>query len=219
LALYSWVIQNHGDGRAKAYLTLDSQRDAVFELVCSSKSTGNAVARDGFQTAAGDDAIVPADLMQALPGHVERSVEGGQISLRLRLPCVQSHAVLLIDDNKSIHQLIRRYLSGLPYSVHSAYDAAAGLVMARSEQPEVIVLDIMMPDQDGWELLGRLKRDPITRDIPVAICSVLEQEALAKSLDVAGYIKKPVTQSSLLGFLTDLGLAGEVLNHSLDDIE
>lgn len=216
LALYSWAIQNHCNGRVEVHLTLDEDQNVLFELVCCSPSSAPFHTQTPVQRVA---EIVPPDLMRALSGQLECSEQKGDITLRLKLPCVQPHPVLLIDDNKSIHLLIRRYLSGLPYRVCSAYDATAGLEMAREEQPEVILLDIMMPDQDGWELFGRLKRDPLTRDIPVAICSVLAQEALAKSLDVAGYIKKPVTQASLLGFLTDIGLAGEVMDHSLDHVE
>jgi CheY-like chemotaxis protein len=114
--------------------------------------------------------------------------------------------LLLVDDNRGFHQLFKRYLSGLPVRVLSAYHAPGGLALARSEKPDVVVLDIMMPDQDGWELLANLQAEATTRDLPIVICSVLSQEALARSLAVAGYLRKPVTQAALLSTLRSLDL-------------
>ena len=64
----------------------------------------------------------------------------------------------------------------------------------------------MMPHRDGWELIAALRSDALTCDIPVVVCSVLEQEALARSLDVRAYMRKPVMQSTLLSTLHRLGL-------------
>jgi CheY-like chemotaxis protein len=150
--------------------------------------------------------MIPPDLLRAMHAQIECLDDESRRTLRLRLPAMPSHSVLLIDDNQSLHHLFGRYLSGLPYSLQSAYDAPTGLALARSQRPDVIILDIMMPDQDGWELLGALQSDEEMAHIPVVVCSVLEQEALAESLSAAGYLKKPVSQASLLSVLRCCGL-------------
>lgn len=124
--------------------------------------------------------------------------------LRLRLPCMAAYSVLLVDDNEGLHRLVRRYLSGLPYRLLSAHDADEGFALARAERPAVILLDIMMPNRDGWELLSLLQSATETREIPVVICSVLEQEALARSLAVHAYLRKPLDQQALVHLLQRL---------------
>lgn len=150
--------------------------------------------------------IVPPDLLQALGAEVAY-VEVGR-ALELRLRCMPTQTVLLIDDNRSLHLLLARYLSGQPYALLNAYDVPTGLALARAEQPDVIILDIMMPDQDGWDGLHALKQAPETRAIPIIVCSVLDQEPLARSLEAAGYLKKPVNQAALLGVLRSVARGG-----------
>ena len=76
--------------------------------------------------------------------------------------------------------------------------------LAREVLPAAITLDIMMPNQDGWEILQALKSDPATRSIPVIICSVLEDPELAHSLGAAAYLQKPISQAALLDVLGEL---------------
>ena len=196
LALYSWTIQYHPHAVIVSRLSPPDSDEACFELDYPLEPAADA-----------PETAVPADLLQAVQGRFEWVLaEPNRGVFRLTLPRVAMHSVLLVDDNPSLHRLCRRYLSGLPYRLHSAYDAINGLSLARSERPEAIILDIMMPDQDGWELLHELKADPDTSHIPVVICSVLGQEALAQSLAASGYIKKPITQGALLSALRALGL-------------
>ena len=69
-------------------------------------------------------------------------------------------------------------------------------------RPAVILLDVMMPKEDGWELLCTLKTGDETKQIPVIICSVLNEPALAFSLGAAAYLPKPVSQQSLMQALS-----------------
>jgi CheY-like chemotaxis protein len=62
----------------------------------------------------------------------------------------------------------------------------------------VIILDVMMPDIDGWEILGRLRSHPSTSAIPVVVCTILAQEELALSLGASGFLLKPITRQALL---------------------
>ena len=68
-------------------------------------------------------------------------------------------------------------------------------------RPAAILLDIMMPEEDGWEILVDLKQRPETRDVPVLLCSVVNEPTLGQSLGAAGYLTKPVSQEALLAAL------------------
>jgi CheY-like chemotaxis protein len=88
--------------------------------------------------------------------------------------------------------------------VVGATAGAEVLKLARELAPVAVALDVMMPTQDGWEVLQSLKNDPTTRNIPVIICSVLDDPELAYSLGAAAYLHKPVTQADLLSALAAL---------------
>jgi CheY-like chemotaxis protein len=71
-------------------------------------------------------------------------------------------------------------------------------------RPDIIVLDLMMPEQDGWDLLQLLSNQPDTAHIPIMICSVLKQKQLALSLGAAAFLEKPFTEQALLEMLEKL---------------
>jgi len=126
-----------------------------------------------------------------------------QIVYALRLPAAPLTRVLLIDDNRSIHQLVRRYLVGHPYAMVSAYNADQAVELIGAQRPDVIILDVMMSGRDGWEVLRQLRSTATLQEIPVIVCSVLEQAALARSLGADAYLTKPVTQEALLAALEE----------------
>ena len=69
-------------------------------------------------------------------------------------------------------------------------------------QPDIIVLDLMLPDVDGWELLAQLYEHPLSRSIPIVVCSVVREEELALALGAAAYIAKPVRRRDFMQVLT-----------------
>jgi CheY-like chemotaxis protein len=108
---------------------------------------------------------------------------------------------LVIDDNADTQQLFRRYLTGSRYHLAGATDGQHGLALVQELAPQVILLDVMMPHEDGWTILARLREDPQSRHIPVIICTILPQEALARVLGAAHFLRKPVSRSQLLAAL------------------
>jgi CheY-like chemotaxis protein len=80
-------------------------------------------------------------------------------------------------------------------------DPEQALLLAEAESPEIIVLDVMLPDTDGWELLGRLRAHPLTRQTPVIVCTILPQEQLALALGAAAFLSKPISRPALLAAL------------------
>jgi len=120
------------------------------------------------------------------------------------LPAPERAAVLVVDDNADALQLLQRYLANSRYMFIGAEDAEQGLSLATELQPKVILLDVMMPNRDGWSLLGRLREHPRTEDIPVIVCTILSQRELALALGAAGFIRKPVNRADLLQMLDRL---------------
>ncbi len=127
--------------------------------------------------------------------------------LRLLLPPVQLGKILVIDDNPDLVGLFRRYLRDEPYRVIQATTAASALRLAAELRPDAIILDVVLPSQDGWDVLQQLRDDPLVGSIPVVVCSVLPERALARSLGVADFLAKPVTKASLLAALERCGAA------------
>jgi CheY-like chemotaxis protein len=117
---------------------------------------------------------------------------------KLILPAHYQATVLVVDDNEDMLALYERYLIPNHYRVFGAHDATNALVLARAQQPSVIMLDLMMPGQDGWEILRSLNIQPETQQIPVVVCSVLKQRELALALGAVGFLEKPITEASLL---------------------
>jgi DNA-binding response OmpR family regulator len=99
--------------------------------------------------------------------------------------------------------LFRNYLAHQPYQLLTAADGKQAMRMAREFRPELIVLDVMLPEQDGWEILQGLKKSPETRTIPVLICSVLDVSDLALSLGADGFLKKPPGEQDFLETLAN----------------
>jgi len=139
-------------------------------------------------------------LVTALSGTVFETQAGNQGRISLELP-IKQLSVLIIDDNPDAITLFRRYLIGQPYQLFAASDGAQALIHAYEAQPELIVLDIMLPQQDGWEILQTLKSRPETRHIPVLICSVLNTPELALSLGADGFLRKPPGEHDFLNAL------------------
>jgi CheY-like chemotaxis protein/anti-sigma regulatory factor (Ser/Thr protein kinase) len=109
-----------------------------------------------------------------------------------------SSLILCIDDDAEVIDLLRRYLIPEGYSVQGASSGEEGIRLAQEIHPAVITLDIMMPDKDGWQVLRELKNNPVTKDIPVIIHSIIENRPLALSLGALEVITKPSEPKKVL---------------------
>jgi CheY-like chemotaxis protein len=106
--------------------------------------------------------------------------------------------ILIVDDNPDAIDLFQRYLAGQPYRVQVAATGTEAIQIAREAQPDAIVLDIMLPGQDGLEVLQTLKNHDLTRHIPILVCSILNMQSLAASLGADDYLRKPPGQTEFL---------------------
>ena len=134
---------------------------------------------------------------------VEISLPEGAAAFVARavLPAHQPVIVLAVDDNPDTLRLLEHYTVGTRYRLIGTSDPYQALELAQAHGAGVIVLDVMMPQMDGWRLLGRLREHPATRHVPVMVCTIVAQEELALSLGAAACIRKPVTQGAFLAAL------------------
>jgi CheY-like chemotaxis protein len=143
---------------------------------------------------------VARHLADAAGGVLSFDAEQGvqPFSARLTLPILERVSVLVVDDNADVLQLFERYVSGTRYCLTVTHEPKQALGLAQTLEPQIIVLDVMMPEVDGWELLAQLRQAPETADTAVIICTVLPQEALALGLGADAFVQKPVSQEEFL---------------------
>ena len=108
--------------------------------------------------------------------------------------------VLVIDDDKSIVDLLQVLLTRTGYEVCVAHDGREGLAVARQEKPDLIILDVMMPELDGFSVSGILFQDPVMRQIPVLILTAksASRDIFELVPNVRLYMEKPFDPPDLL---------------------
>lgn len=116
-------------------------------------------------------------------------------------PADNSRMVLVIDDDEAVRDVISRVLTKEGYSVVPAADGKEGLRLARTLKPQVITLDVMMPQMDGWAVLTQLKNDSALAHIPVIMMSMIDDKNLGYSLGASDYVTKPVNREQLVSLL------------------
>jgi two-component system, cell cycle response regulator len=111
-----------------------------------------------------------------------------------------SARVLVVDDVAVNVKLLEAKLTSQNFNVITAHNGAAGLELARREWPDIVLLDVMMPQMDGFEVCRRLKADPVTSDIPIVMVSALsgaDDRALGLEAGADDFLTKPVNDVAL----------------------
>lgn len=120
------------------------------------------------------------------------------VFVSVTLPSVGVIDVLVVDDNPDMGDFYRRATEGTHYRIAHIREGRKLAEAMWSIRPVMIVLDVLLPDINGWELLMHLRMDPATRDIPVIVCTVAREEELALSLGAVAYLPKPVRPSEFI---------------------
>ena len=121
--------------------------------------------------------------------------------------------ILVVDDERHIVRLVEVNLARAGYDVATAYDGIEALEVVKKARPDMIVLDVMMPRMDGFEVLKRLQADEETQNIPVIMLTAKAQDAdifKGWSSGVSSYLTKPFNPRELLTFV-------ERIFQSIDD--
>jgi CheY-like chemotaxis protein len=151
---------------------------------------------------------IAAEMAAAAGGRMEVDEAGLPWRAVVYLPIVDGITVLVVDDNPEIVELLKRYTLGTRYRVIGLENPEQAVDLAITSGARLVVLDVMMPRIDGWELLGRLRRHPETGHLPVIVLSILAQQELALSLGAKALVMKPVKQETFLATLDQA--AGEL---------
>ena len=106
-------------------------------------------------------------------------------------------SVLIIDDDPGTRDLIARYLQREGFVTRQAGDGKTGLAMAKALHPRVVLLDVMMPQMDGWSVLSAIRGDPDLAATPVIMVSFVHEEGVAASLGANDYLAKPIEWDEL----------------------
>ena len=131
-------------------------------------------------------------------------VETPQIS-----PFPQKGKILIIDDDINFLDLIDRRLSKEGYLIFTANNGKSGLNKANKLVPDIIILDIVMPDMDGWTVYKKLKRTPLLAQIPVIIVTIGDYEKMAKDFGVVDFLAKPIKWKTLNVILSKYIIIGK----------
>lgn len=127
-------------------------------------------------------------------------------------PALAGPAILVIDDDPAAIVIVRTYLSRDGFVVHGLEDSRSALETIRGLSPRAIILDVLMPHRDGWQILAELKADPELRAIPVVLYTIVEQKQHGFLLGASAYLVKPIDEQQLRETVLKLvGPGGSVL--------
>jgi CheY-like chemotaxis protein len=139
------------------------------------------------------------EILEAQGGLAEiTEANGGILFLFKLLPARKNVTVLVVDDNPDLVNFYRHYTARTRYEIIYLDQERQLFETIAEVRPDVIVLDVMLPDIDGWELLTNLHEHHATRGIPVIICSVVKRQELAAALGAAYYLPKPVRRQQFI---------------------
>ena len=163
---------------------------------------GGAVA---VESAVGEGSCFTVWLPLRAPEEAALAPARAPAALRIEALAGARTALVVEDDFKSA-ELIRVQLEAEGFTVLHAASAEAALVLAVQQPLSLITLDIMLPNMDGWEFLGRLKQVPALQRIPVVIISIVADRNKGFALGAAAVMQKPISRQELSESLVELGL-------------
>jgi len=117
--------------------------------------------------------------------------------------------IIIIGNDADFCYLMQRYVRQSGHRMIAAGLGEGALELARREQPVAVVLEVDLPGTVGWDVLRALKADEATRDIPVLVCSWLDEKECGLAEGVSGYLRKPVLYEDFLGALFEAGIDAE----------
>jgi PAS domain S-box-containing protein len=123
----------------------------------------------------------------------EQRSEGPQVTEPEHTP-----TVLVVDDDPNARELLRRHLQRGGYAVRMAASGEEAMQLARTLQPDVVTLDALMPQMDGWAVLSAMKEDAALAEIPVIMVTIVDNQSIGFSLGAADYLIKPIDRDRLV---------------------
>lgn len=194
-------------GRTGRFLTTAE----VAEFVGVSPRTVSNWIRDGhvkaYRTPGGHARVAEEDLQRFLDERGIRPIPTPSPGSSERTAPAERKKILFIDDDENLLEIVREVLEANGFEVQAArHGFLAGYLIAHF-QPSVIVLDIMMPGLDGFEVLSLLRKRPEAREIPVIACTSMrgaEVEARVRDAGFIAFVKKPLDFRALVSLLNEV---------------
>ncbi len=116
----------------------------------------------------------------------------------------RQQSILVVDDEKHIRDLLKQELSESGYIVREASNGKEAIDSVRKELPDLIILDVMMPEMNGFDVAAVLKNDPLTMDVPILILSIIQDKERGYRLGVDRYLTKPIDTEKLFSEIGSL---------------
>lgn len=119
--------------------------------------------------------------------------------------------VLVVDDSDVIVEMLQMVLENEGFDVDTAEEGPAALRLLDGDLPDAVLLDVRMPDMDGWQVLARLRAEPRTRQLPVAVMSTEDEEqgwVKALGRGAQAYLRKPFAPARVTLLLRELAGTG-----------
>jgi CheY-like chemotaxis protein len=202
LNLCSYALDQACRGGEVAVTWVQAERAAGLELAACAATLDAAIESAAAPARReGVGVSVAQKLIEAMGGQTMLEETGSDWRCTLLLPAAPRDTVLVVDDNADLTALFQRYAAGHPLNVVGANSGSQALALAGELHPQMIILDLMLSQMDGWEILQRLRASPATQDTPIIICSVLNEQELAFSLGASDYVTKPISQTTLIDVL------------------
>ena len=189
-----------------------SQADASTTRKYGGSGLGLAITRHFCQMMGGDVTVeseqgkgstfivkLPAVVVSARPEKLETTIVLKEP--RFTEPPPGASTILVIDDDPTVHDLMRRFLTKEGFRVAIAPDGKDGIRLARELKPDLITLDVLMAEMDGWSVLTALKADPEIADIPVIILTMFDDKEMGFALGATDYMTKPINRDRLVNVL------------------
>jgi PAS domain S-box-containing protein len=123
----------------------------------------------------------------------EKRSEGPQVTETEHAP-----VVLVVDDDPNARELLGRHLQRSGYAVRMATNGEEAMQLTRTLQPNVVMLDVLMPRMDGWAVLSAMKEDAVLAEIPVIMVTIVDNQNIGFSLGAADYLIKPIDRDRLV---------------------
>ena len=120
---------------------------------------------------------------------------------------MEKKRILIVDDELEMVEMETVRLKASGYEVTAAYDGPSGLKQVKFLQPDLVILDIMLPQMDGYQVCERLKKDPQSQNIPIILVSAMDQKYdtnLGKKVGADFYFTKPFEPVALLAKIREL---------------
>ena len=139
-----------------------------------------------------------------LPVREEAEVETPEVEDKIVTTVEGSKTILVVDDEANVRRFLKHELTNVGHRVVEASGGKEAIDLAKEYHPDLITLDIIMPDINGFDVTAVLKNDPGTKDIPILILSVVGDKERGYQLGASDYVTKPFNSTLLIGKITQL---------------